>query len=169
MKNLFHSLVPVLAFAIAFFAAEIQAGPLTDFERSIMTRWAANPGDEQIRKEYIQETSKDVQNLQKLLPMQLGPFARLLAMEFKNGKTLWYKYQSAATSVSELILSPKDAHERIRGQICNDVQAVFFLTITEGSIEQTYVLADGLTQFAEHRFTLSDCAEKGVSSEEISV
>lgn len=169
MKNLLESLVPVLAFTIAFFAAEVQAGSLTDFERSIMTRWAANPGDKQIQKEYVQETQKDVQNLQKLLPMQLSPFTQLLAMSFSDGKTMWYKYRSAATSASELLLSNKEVHERIREQICNDVQAVFFLTITEGTIKQTYVFADGQTQFAEHKFTLADCKEKGVTSEKVSV
>lgn len=133
------------------------AGPLTDFERSIFTRWAADPGSKAVKAEYLKDIEQQVEQIQQLTPMTISPFTRLLDMQLVDGKVLSYKYESAAQSHADLELSWEDAHTHIRTQICQDEQARFFMMITGGGIQQYYFFRGGTEQFAMHYFTEEDC------------
>ena len=98
MKNFFQSIVPILAFTMAFFfAAEVKASELNDFEKDIFKRYASEPDNrESIRNEYFADVAKQVAEIQKNTPFAVSPQTRLdevqiegdtwIQDQFRNGR-----------------------------------------------------------------------------------
>ena len=99
MKNLIQSIIPILAFGLAFLAAEVRAdhntNTMTAEEHQFMTRWANEPDNrDAITDEYFVYIENMVAEIKAATPIILGPHTMLFDISY-NERVLTYHYRSS--------------------------------------------------------------------------
>ena len=177
MKNLLQSLIPALAFSLAFvFAAEVradhEASQLTPAEVNLFNRWAREPENrDAIRVEYFADVEREVAQIKAQLPMTLSPYTRLFDLTYtQEGNVMHYHYRVAATELDQLTLTREEAWKYISKNMCNDIRTAFLLQVMHGEVRQSYYLRNSSEPFSLHIFDKNTCETvKEDSVEKVSV